>query len=249
MSRTLQDQLDDYAETGYLVVPEALSDDEVTLLNDAVDRDRETNDVFWYEKEKGKVEVSVHILAANIEMDLTMRPATLAPLMAAIMGPELCAEEHSIRIRLPNTDGQPECNWHRDASRPDPDVPFRTRYLSIVYYLTDVDSTTHTFSVIPGSAQTDDLPGLADYDLDSAHHIEGPAGTAILFNASMFHAGNVRRTPSERRTIHIYCGRASDRFLSNYTIFPHRLWEDSDEETRRYYSRPNPITRLLLDRF
>ena len=65
----------------------------------------------------------------------------------------------------------------------------------------------------------------------------------------MFHAGNVRRSELERRTIHIYCGRRSAPPISNYTIFPRRLWENEDEAVRRYYQRPNAITGLLLERF
>lgn len=155
-------------------------------------------------------------------------------------------------LRAPNPDGDTECRWHRDASREnsgEDNPPYYTRYLSVVYYLTDVDHTTHTFSVLPGTAQSTERLPLEAYDLSTAQHLVGPAGTAILFNASTFHAGNVRRTTSERRTIHIYCGRTTDRHLSNHTIFPRRLWEGKDEATQHYYSRPNPITQLLMERF
>ena len=77
-------------------------------------------------------------------------------------------------------------------------------------------------------------------------HIVGSAGTAILFNTALYHAGNVRNTTVERRTIHIYCGRASNRNLSDHTIFPPRLWEEKDDRTQRYYSRLNPTSSLLL---
>ena len=186
---------------------------------------------------------NVHALLACPEMDVTMRPPTLLPLMEAIMGKNLCAEEHSVMLRAPNPDGDTECRWHRDANREntgDAEPPYYTRYLSIVFYLTDVDDTTHTFSVLPGTAQSTELFPLEAYDLRAAQHLVGPAGTAILFNASTFHAGNVRQTTAERRTIHIYCGRTTDRYLSNHTIFPRRLWEGKDDATQHYYSRPNP---------
>ena len=119
----------------------------------------------------------------------------------------------------------------------------------IEHQLASFDETTHTFSILPGSAQADEYPPLDAYDLSNAVHIEGAAGTAVVFNAFTFHAGNVRQTTSERRTIHIYCGRKENRHLSNHTIFPRRLWEGKDEATRRYYSRLNPITELVLARF
>jgi hypothetical protein len=71
----------------------------------------------------------------------------------------------------------------------------------------------------------------------------------VIFNAGVFHAGNVRRSDVERRTIHIYCGRRSAPPISNYTIFPRRLWAHDDEATRRFYSRPNAVTALLQNHF
>ena len=248
---TLEEQLERYRRTGYLVVPGALDAGQVEAANAAIDRDLAAGTPFWSEREEGRVTLNVHMLLAHEEMDVTMRPPALLPILEAILGPELCAEEHSVRIRRPY-DGEPYCHWHRDGggwphlgSRP----PFDTHYLSVACYLTDVDATTHTFSLIPGSAQGEQLWPLDRYDLATAHHVEGEKGTAVLFNAAMFHAGNVRRSELERRTIHIYCGRRSAPPVSNYTIFPRRLWENEDEAVRRYYQRPNAITGLLLERF
>ena len=109
------------------------------------------------------------------------------------MGPDLCAEEHSVRIRRPNPDGPISCRWHRDVGTGASEIPHSTPYISVVFYLNDVDDTTHTFSVLPGSAHTREQP-LDAYDLAQADHITGPAGTAVLFNAIMYHAGNVRQT-------------------------------------------------------
>ena len=248
----MKEQLEFFKENGYLVVPDAISAEEVRSINEAIDRDLVENPVMWIDRGQSGRCQNVHALLACPEMDVTMRAPTLLPLMNAIMGEAICAEEHSVMLRAPNPDGDTECRWHRDANREnraDAELPYYTRYLSVVFYLTDVDDTTHTFSVLPGTAQSTELFPLEAYDLGTAAHLVGRAGTAILFNASTFHAGNVRQTTSERRTIHIYCGRTTDRYLSNHTIFPRRLWEGKDEATQNYYSRPNPITQLLIERF
>ncbi len=248
----MKEQLKFFKENGYLVVPNALSVEEVQSINEAIDRDLVENPVMWIDRGQSGRCQNVHALLACPEMDVTMRPPTLLPLMNAIMGEDICAEEHSVMLRAPNPDGDTECRWHRDANRENraaAELPYYTRYLSVVFYLTDVDDTTHTFSVLPGTAQSTELFPLEAYDLSAAQHLVGPAGTAILFNASTFHAGNVRQTSSERRTVHIYCGRTTDRYLSNHTIFPRRLWEGKDDATQNYYSRPNPITQLLIERF
>lgn len=243
----MEDSLNFYKEHGYLVVPDALSAQEIRVLNEAIDRDRAENKPFWMDRKNGRYQ-TVHILLARPEFDFTMRPSRLLPLMEAILGENMCAEEHSVMIRAPNPDGPTECSWHRDWRGP-AEPPYFTPYLSVVFYLTDVNETTHTFTVLPGSGQSPDLPPLETFDLTRARDVVGPAGTAILFNTRMFHAGNVRRTPVERRTIHIYCGHTSDRYMSNFTVFPRRLWEGKDEATRHYYSRLNPISQLLLERF
>lgn len=246
-----QQQLDTYAESGYVVMPEALTADEVEAINAAIDRDLAAVTPFWIEREGGHTIINVHAPLAYEEMDVSMRPPTLMPLLEAILGPDLRAEEHSVRIRRPYA-GDPYCHWHRDGHGwPELGTPpaYATHYVSVAFYLSDVDATTHTFSVVPGSAGGDVLPGLEHYDLDAAHHIEGPRGTAVVFNAGMFHAGNVRRGDVERRTIHIYCGRASSPPISNYTIVPRRLREHADAATRAYYSKPNAVTRLLQEGF
>ena len=243
----MRQRLASFQENGYILVPDVLSEREVIGINEVIDRELAENPSLWRGDPKGRYQ-NVHMLLANPELDGTMRPSVLLPLMEAIMGSDICAEEHSVMIRAANPDGDTECHWHRDAGG-GAEPPYYTQYLSVVYYLTDVDETTHTFSILPGSAQSRECPPLDAYDLSNAEHIVGAAGTAIVFNAYTFHAGNVRRTTCERRTIHIYCGRRTDRYLSNHTVFPRRLWEGKDGATRRYYSRLNPITQLLLARF
>ncbi len=192
MSQVMKDdrigQLDFFAQYGYLVVPDALTPEEVNLINLTIDRDLAENETLWRPPSNGRSQ-SVNILLAQPELDFTMRPRSVLPLMEAIMGPELCADEHSVMVRAANRDGPTECVWHRDACGGGTGPPYYTRYLSVVFYLTDVDETTHTFSVIPGSAQTSEAKDLEEYDLATAHHIEGRAGTAILFD---LHKGGSR---------------------------------------------------------
>ena len=248
---SIRDQLETFSQQGYLVIPNALEDVDVDAINAAIDEDIVEPNSFWIEREEGHVALNVHMLLAYEVMDVSMRPPSLMPLLEGILGQDICAEEHSVRIRKPFK-GEPYCNWHRDGggwTGMPAGPPHYTHYVSVAFYLTDVHEPTHTFSVLPGWGQSDDLPSLANYDLHDADHIQGDKGTAVIFNAGMFHAGNVRSSDRERRTIHIYCGRASAPPISNYTIFPRRLWEGKDEATQRYYARPNAITRLLQDHF
>ena len=141
----MQELLEFYRENDYVVVPDALSSDEVCTINEIIDCDLVENPAMWFEREDGHYQLNVHLLITHPEIDFTMRPPRLLPLLEAIMGPDLCAEEHSVRIRRPNPDGPTSCHWHRDVGSGASEIPHHTPYISVVFYLNDVDDTTHTF--------------------------------------------------------------------------------------------------------
>ncbi len=217
---SMQEGLEIYNLLGYLVIPNALELAQVDEINAAIDSDLVQPSPFWTEREEGQVALNVHMLLSCEAMAVRMRPPTLMPPLEGILRGGICVEEHSARIRKP-FDRESYCNWHRDGGGwPGmPAIPpYHTHYVPVAFHLTNVDERKHTFSVLPGSGQIEDLPSLANYDLNNAHHIEGAKVTAIIFNG-----GNVRKTDRERRTIHIYCGRSSAPPISNYTISPRRL--------------------------
>ena len=159
---SIKDQLETYSQQGYLVIPNALEAVDVDAINAAIDEDIVEPNPFWIEREEGHVALNVHMLLAYEVMDVSMRPPSLMPLLEGILGHDICAEEHSVRIRKPFK-GEPYCNWHRDGggwTGMPAGPPYYTHYVSVAFYLTDVDETTHTFSVLPGSGQSDDLPSL-----------------------------------------------------------------------------------------
>ena len=87
----MKEQLEFFQKNGYLVVPDALSAEEVRSINDAIDRDLVENPVMWIDRGQTGRRQNVHALLACPEMDVTMRPPTLLPVMHAIMGQEhLC---------------------------------------------------------------------------------------------------------------------------------------------------------------
>ena len=130
-------------------------------------------------------------------------------------------------------------------TRHEPSHALGIHSLSVVYYLTDVDETTHCFSVVPEAAMTKRGAGSPEYDGADGRDLLGPAGTAILFNAGSCHAGRLRKTTQPRRTVHIYYGHATQPPLSEHTIFPRRLIEHADPHVRRLFRRPNQITAAV----
>ena len=98
------EQLQFFAENGYVIVPNALTVEEVCTINDIIDRDLVARPTLWRGDPNAKYQ-ALNILLANPELDFTMRPLNLLSLMEAIMGSDICADEHTIMIRAANPDG------------------------------------------------------------------------------------------------------------------------------------------------
>ena len=74
----MKEQLEFFKENGYLVVPNALSVEEVRSINGAIDRDLVENSVMWIDRRQTGRCQNAHALLACPEMDVTMRPADIA---------------------------------------------------------------------------------------------------------------------------------------------------------------------------
>lgn len=232
----------EFAANGYIVIPNALTAEELVTMNDVVDRDRARCPRLWQNRGGGCFH-SVSILLDEPVFDRSiLHPVTL-PVVRALMGEDLCFEEHSVRIREPIAGSAPDPHWHRDIQH-GTDPPLYLRNLSLIYYLTDVDETTHCFSIVPETvAAKKSTPEHRDGT--NAVDIHGPAGTAILFNAANVHDARQRTTERERRTIHIYYGHRALPPLSVHTIFPDRLVNHPDPGTTALFERPNEITERV----
>jgi len=232
----------EFAENGYLVIPDALSAAEVDAMNESVDRDLEAFPRLWMQR-GNDYSYSVSILLDDPLFDVSIINPVALPILRDLMGEDLYFEEHSVRIREPISESPPDPDWHRDIAH-GADHPLYLRNLSVIYYLTDVDETTHCFSIVPESAEVKkSVPEHGDGS--NAVDIHGPAGTAILFNAANLHDARHRTTDYERRTIHIYYGRRGLPPLSLHTIFPDRLVNHPDPDTRALFDRPNEITERV----
>ena len=244
----MEESLHFFRDNGYLVIEDALSAEELAELNGAIDQDRRQYAELWRSRGQDGRFQSVSTLLSSRAFDGTIRhPATL-PLVEELMGAELCFDEFSVMIREALTEDPPAAGWHRDTAHW-PEQPFALKNLSLIYYLTDVDETSHCFAIVPERVQDKRVAEPATIDPELGVRLYGRAGTAILFNAGSAHAGIIRKTDRQRRTIHIYYGHRSNLALSNHTIVPRRLSQEGDEDSRAFYDRPNLSTKLALANF
>ena len=122
--------------------------------------------------------------------------------------------------------------------------PLRIAYIQAMLYLTDVDETTHCFSISPESIGQDVLETEAQLERDGIHDLHGEAGTAILFNVSALYTATVRVTQKERKSVQTYYGHRHREFLSNDSLIPTDFWRDHpDAEVRAFYGVLNDRTR------
>ena len=236
----------EFARNGFCLLPGALSGQQVKALNDAIDDHQQHFGGLWQRRGEGGRQQCVTILLTHSAFDQSLLHPEVLPLVHHLVGDELVVEEHSVMLRAPIDGPPPAASWHRDRPH-NPDHPLAIDALSVVYYLTDVDESTHCFSVVPESVEAKLNPSAQiTCDGTGAHDLLGPAGTALLFNAGSCHAGRLHQTRSERRTVHIYFGLASQPPLSNHTPIPSRLVEHADQEVRDLFRRPNDLTRAIL---
>jgi ectoine hydroxylase-related dioxygenase (phytanoyl-CoA dioxygenase family) len=77
--------------------------------------------------------------------------------------------------------------------------------------LDDFTLTNGATRVIPGSHRSGQLPQEVLPDLRAAHPDEvlltGPAGTAIVYNAHLWHGGTANKSQAPRRALHVFFAR------------------------------------------
>jgi len=243
----MSDQVEFFRRNGYCVLPGVLSAAELQILNQALDADRQKHPALWMQRGEGGRFQSVSVLLTQPAFDLTLFHPGVLPLVRELMGEELCFEEHSVMVREALEGEPPAATWHRDTAHL-PDHPLVLRNISAVFYLTNVDEGTHCFAVVPEDVEAKrKLP--TDHDAVCGRELHGRAGTVILFNAGSCHAGVVKASARDRRTVHVYYGHRSQPFLSNFNIVPRRLTGHLDPQIRNLFSRPNLNTALVQENF
>ena len=216
----------EFHERGFLIVPNALSAEQLSILNCGIDQDLNQHDDCWVKFDESLTETP-DILSRTKEFDFAIEnPRTLA-IFRNLIGELITFEEFEILIRNPTVKTQDIKAWHRDATR-DFNRRMEIEYISLVYYLTDVTENDHCLSVIPGSHYR--LVDLKPAEVMSGTEFDviGPAGTAVIFHGRCIHSGKLKPASRQRRTVHIYFARADQPRYSEWTEIPQRLYQKTD---------------------
>jgi ectoine hydroxylase-related dioxygenase (phytanoyl-CoA dioxygenase family) len=203
-----------WEEEGYLLIEQALSEDEVATLRDATDRAVARSQETFGQGAAGGAEHAYKIVRA-VEQDAVLdslidHPATL-PVLVDLLGPSLQVLGTEIFVRRPAPGHEPLIEWHKDGG------PALARILchpgspalqvKIQYFLTDLsEPDSGNFALVPGSHRRPfpEDGKVPDEDLARAVQVLAKPGDALIFPWALWHAvapnhsGRVRKSVTFR---------------------------------------------------
>jgi hypothetical protein len=246
---TTSEALAFFKRNGYVVIPDALTREEVAFLNTFVDRDMAAHPEDWRAGEAA-LRGHAHPLMEHPELDPFVQHPGTFPLMQEILDEEIRFGQFDFRDLPP---GVPDIagqtlhgdRAHYDARHPhrlrpewDPEHPYQCGYLCAIHYLTDVRDCCPCFGIVPGSGSHRTLDE-AKSEMGDAYRevpIRGAAGTALIYNIATYHGRMAGTCTHGRRTLHAYYSRASRPVLTNWCLIPERLAFHPDPAQRAFYS-------------
>lgn len=189
-----QEELDFFAEQGYLVVEGAIEPEKTAKLKLAVDQLIEETFGDCKDNMYGSG-FGGHFLRGLLDRhaafhDILVNPKTTS-IIQAMLGPRIQIRSFSSRVTYPGT-GQ-ETMWHIDQpSWIEPKPPFFAYppVINCIYFLDDVTPEMGALSVVPGTHRSSKLPPVNDFGpLEGEIELCVPAGTAVLTNCALWHRG------------------------------------------------------------
>lgn len=262
-----QEAVDFFQDNGFVVLVNCLSADELNYLNNFFDRTQAERPDEWglgqsrkpHHRTQGLI-YSQPLLDYPELDDYTQHPRSY-PIVCELLGgedrPRFC--EFNLR-ETPENAGIGAMNFHHDKVSEDRLLrsPYHpVDWLCAIHYLTDVDETTPSFCVVPGSNRFETLIEAFNELGDDYREqpLYGPAGSCILYDTATHHTRLDGDGIKSRRSWHQYYARGgylksslptTDRYvrspspaLTDWNLFPERLAMHPDPVKRRFFSHWN----------
>lgn len=249
---TKEEILAHYKAFGYAVIPNTLSQEELDYLNHLVDSELQTDPDSWHKPIEGAVGNGSLLMKFPFELDRFVRHHKIFPLIQEVLLGEARFAQFDFRDITIERASNSQMGFHRDISWYgsiggklwDPENPYKSTYICVIYYLKDVHDCCPSFCIVPNSHEYDSL-AEAKEKLGNQYSevlIRGKAGTAILYNITTYHTrkGGKPECMHGRRTMHNYHSRESSAPLTNWSTVPEELGLSEDKETRLFYSQWTP---------
>ena len=196
-----------FAQQGWVSLGSILTPAEVQHWQRVYDRDR-SEDAAGRWVGGGVQSLNYDVLLSSPEFHQLVRHPTILAALQDLMAPgeQPALGEISLRHMQPSSAADPSAGVHQEWHRDHPHAErrrHRTGYFTLMLYLSDVDEHTPCFSISPEASDDKLLPAPQQLAARGFQDLQGPAGTAILFNLSVLHrasghARTVARSTKER---------------------------------------------------
>jgi ectoine hydroxylase-related dioxygenase (phytanoyl-CoA dioxygenase family) len=240
MPRAMTDEQRLFFEAnGYLVIPNALSPDELAQARAAADR----AEAAWRADPSrlGLRKPNLEQVQAPIEyddffLDLMEHPKVF-PIVREILGEDVSMIDNDYFLSPPHTESH--ALWHHDVGMSRIYHPYSVLMVKVFWLLTDVAPNGGATAVVPGSHRfppgyefpKPENPG----DMPGHVRMAFPAGTAWLFNGRTYHAALHNETDVARRLV-----------IYNYGHFWMKVWQGYEPSERLLREASTPVRRQLL---
>lgn len=207
----MTDDFDDYRywmrTQGYFVLPDAIPDPDVlarlrTGIDRAVAEDAEAAQDGRYRNFFAPGVSRMLIDRGEEFVDLAQRSPAQA-YIDAMLG-DTCVIRNYSAVRLEPGIKNMASNVHKDSPRFSPDYLLS---LQILYFVDDFTAETGATWLLPGSHHAEERPTDAQFH-ERAVQVTGKAGTALIFDSQLWHAGGANVSPAPRRGIAIVYTRS-----------------------------------------
>ena len=232
------DELASFEREGYLVVPNALREDEVMRLLAAADRldDRERGRLLLAPGDMMSRFAVIRFDPAFLDLVTWVRTF---PKVWDILGWNIQLYISHLVVYPPETWGGQQCRapvWHQDSGRPvlELERPAPRLSVKVAYWLTDTHGPDRgAMEVIPGSHRLDaPPPGCDDPEWDGRLLVEAAPGDALIFDRRLWHRHGRNTSDVVRKALFFGYSYRWLRAL-DYTSVPAALLERCDPVLRQ----------------
>ncbi|MCB9150574.1 MAG: phytanoyl-CoA dioxygenase family protein [Caldilineaceae bacterium] len=207
-------QLTQFREEGYILIDNALDADTLARARAAYEKVQSATEQAWRDMVQSGVfkggyghGPDAHTMGNPYEhdtvfLDIADNPRMM-PLVEEVIGPTVQTMEIVAHCHHAGTNAHTA--WHRDWP------PYRhPQYVlkaKVFYFLDDQDESMGCFSIVPGSHKRDEDPPRDDFrdekleQMPGMKKIVGTAGSAILWDVTLWHTGTANVSNRDRRIL------------------------------------------------
>jgi len=226
----IKELVDQFNDRGYVIIPELLTTSEATELHGALEELAPPHD-----PAKAIVKHTERALLPNVSFFGVLTKDRLLEVVQGVIGDDFQLLAYDALDTKPNSGL--ERNWHTD-------VQFwsdTTLTANVAIYLQDMTPDEGPLLVIPGSHRRGRGPRDDERLAKSAEEVpvSVAAGSAVVFDAQLWHSGGRNASPRPRRVIFPYFGHYWIKRMDEFyrTPLPDYILEHEDPVVQQLFGR------------